>query len=392
MSADALSEAEAGDRTDWIWLLLLAITVAAPTAITLFDDERSALVRATAVVTALALGGWFWALLGPHPGAWCGRRRVLLFWAGAAALAALLAGLHPVYVLVLYGLIPLLFTTLGWAGLPGVVILAALLGWRSGAWSGNLDAALNVLVVAALSLGVAVALDAVEQQSSRRRNALAELTATRAELAETARRAGVLEERERLARDLHDTVAQSLASIVTHVEAAEQAFDQRPQDVRRHLGVVRDAAREGLGEARRAVAALRPDLLGGQPLRAALERRADRWSAASGIVAAVRTTGESMPLHREAETALLRAADEALANVARHARANRVILTLSWLEDAVSLDVDDDGVGFAEVPRPTEASGFGLPGLRERLAAVGGRLEVESTPGEGTTLMAQVPA
>lgn len=392
MSGDALTEAEAGERTGWIWVLLLAVTVAAPTVVTVADDERSTLVRSAAVVLALGLGGWSWLLLGPHPRAWCGRRRVLLFWAGATALATALAGLHPVYVLVLYGMVPLLFATLGWAGLPGVVVLAALLGWRSGAWSDGAEASLNLLVVAALSLGIAVVLDAVEQQSGRRRDALAELTATRAELAETARRAGVLEERERLARDLHDTVAQSLASIVTHVEAAEQAFDARPADARHHLGVVRDAAREGLGEARRAVAALRPDLLQGQPLRAALERRADRWSAATGIVAAVRTTGEPVPLHPEAETALLRAAEEALANVARHARATRVTLTLSWLDDAVSLDVDDDGVGFAHVPAPGEAGGFGLTGLRERLAAVGGHLEVESAPGEGTTVVAQVPA
>jgi signal transduction histidine kinase len=389
---DALAEADAGDSTAWIWLLLLGVTVAAPTVITALDDERSTTVRAAAVVTALALGAWCWAVLGPHPGTWRDRRRVLVFWAGTAALVWVLAGLHPVYLLVLYGLVPLLFATLGWAGLPGVVLLTALLGWRSGTWSDGSEAVLNLAVVTGLSMGIAVVLDAVDRQSSRRRDALAELTATRAELAETARRAGVLEERERLARDLHDTVAQSLASIVTHVEAAEQALDQRPADVRRHLGVVGDAAREGLSEARRAVAALRPDLLDGQPLRAALERRADRWSAATGIVAVVRVTGEPVPLHPEVETALLRAAQEALVNVAKHARATRVTLTLSWLDDVVSLDVDDDGVGFAGVPRPGEQGGFGLAGLRERLAAVGGRLEVESAPGEGTTVVAQVPA
>lgn len=392
MPVDALSEPEAGDRTGWIWVLLLAVTVAAPTAVTAVDDEVSTTVRGTAVLVALGLGGWFWAVLGIRPRAWHEPRRVLLFWAGTAALATVLAGLHPVFVLVLYGLVPLLFATLGWAGLPGVVALAALLGWRSGVWSDGSEAVLNLVVVAGLSLGIAVVLDAVETQSRRRRDALAELTVTRAELADTARRAGVLEERERLARDLHDTVAQSLTSIVAHVEAAQQAFDDRPENTRHHLDVVRDAAREGLAEARRAVAALRPDLLDGQPLRAALERRTDRWSAATGILAAVYVTGAPVPLHPETETTLLRAAEEALANVAKHARATRVTLTLSWLDDTVSLDVDDDGVGFADVPRPREQGGFGLAGLQERLAAVGGRLEVESAPGEGTTVMAQVPA
>ena len=387
-----LAEPEAGEDTGWVWVLLLAVTLAAPTVVAALDDDRTPAARALAAGTALALGGWTWAVLGLRPRGWRDRRRVVLFWVGATALVTVLVGLHPVYVLVLYGLIPLLFATLGWAGLPGVVALTALTGWRSGAWSDGADAVLNLAVVTALSLGIAVVLDAVDRQSSRRRDALAQLTATRTELAETARRAGVLEERERLARDLHDTVAQSLASIVTHVEAAEQAFDARPEDTRHHLAVVRDAAREGLSEARRAVAALRPDLLEGQPLRAALERRADRWSAATGIVAVVEATGEPVPLHPEAETALLRAAEEALANVAKHARAARVTLTLSWLDDAVSLDVDDDGVGFTGVPRAGERGGFGLTGLRERLAAVGGRLEVESAPGEGTTVMAQVPA
>lgn len=392
MPGDALSEPDAGDATAWIWVLLLAVTVAVPTVVTALDDERTSAVRGAAVVTALALGTWFAVVLGHRASRWGDLRRVLLFWVGAAVLVTVLAGLHPVYLLVLYGLVPLLFATLGWAGLPGVLVLTALVGWRSGTWSDGAEALLNLGTVTALSLGIAVVIDAVDRQSSRRRDALAELTATRAELAATARRAGVLEERERLARDLHDTVAQSLASIVTHVEAAEQALDERPEDVRHHLGVVADAAREGLGEARRAVAALRPDLLEGQPLLSALERRADRWSAATGIVAVVRTTGAPLPLHPDVETALLRAAEEALANVAKHARAARVTLTLSWLDDVVSLDVDDDGVGFSDVRRPGEQGGFGLTGLRERLAAVGGRLEVESAPGEGTTVVAQVPA
>lgn len=392
MPGDALTEPEAGEATGWIWVLLLGVTVTAPTAVVVLDGSRPDGVRAAAVATAAGLGAWFAVVLGASPRRWGDRRRVLLFWAGTTVLVTVLAGLAQVYALVLYGLVPLLFATLGWAGLPGALALAALLGWRSGTWSDGAEASLNLLVVAGLSLGIALVIDAVDQQSSRRRDALAQLTATRAELAETARRAGVLEERERLARDLHDTVAQSLASIVTHVEAAEQALDARPEDVRRHLAVVRGAARDGLGEARRAVAALRPDLLEGQPLSAALQRRADRWSAATGIVAVVRTTGEPLPLHPDAETALLRAAEEALANVAKHARATRVTLTLSWLEDAVSVDVDDDGVGFAAVPRPGVQGGFGLTGLRERLTAVGGRLEVESAPGEGTTVMAQVPA
>lgn len=391
MLRDALTEPEAGDSAGWIWVLLFGATLAAPTVVTVLDADLTGRVWLTALGTALLLAAWFLVVLGRRTSDWTDRRRVLLFWAGATVLVAVLAGLSPVYVLVLYGLVPLLFGTLGWAGLAGVVVLAALLGWRAQVWEDGAAAALNLLTVVGLSLGIAVVLDAVEQQSRRRRDALAELTATRAELAETARRSGVLEERERIARDLHDTVAQSLASVVTHLEAAEQALETRPQDARAHVDTARDAARDGLADARRAVAALRPDLLEGQTLQQALERRTDRWSAATGVVAVLETTGDPVPLHPDTETALLRAAEEALANAAKHASATRVTLTLSWLGDAVALDVDADGVGFAHVPPPRSDGGFGLLCLRERLSAVGGRMEVEIAPGEVTTVMAQVP-
>ena len=102
--------------------------------------------------------------------------------------------------------------------------------------------------------------------------------------------------------------------------------------------------------------------------------------------AAFTTTGTPRTVHPEVEVTLLRAAQEALANVARHAGATRVGLTLSYMEDLVTLDVRDDGVGF----EPTRA-GFGLTGMRQRVHGVGGRLAVESAPGEGTAISASVP-
>ena len=202
----------------------------------------------------------------------------------------------------------------------------------------------------------------------------------------------MLAERERLAREIHDTLAQALTSVVTQLEAAESRLADSPEQARRHLDLARRAAREGLGEVRRSVSALRPDLLEGHTLAEALERLATRWSAATGVLATVRTSGEVVPLHPDTETALLRTAQEALANTARHARATRATVTLSYLGDVVTLDVDDDGVGFRGVPRPRADGGFGLAGLRERLVAVGGRLEVETVPGQGTTVVAQVPS
>ncbi len=230
-----------------------------------------------------------------------------------------------------------------------------------------------------------------ESRERRFGTTLEALAATRAELAATARHAGVLEERQRLAREIHDTVAHSLTSVVTQLEAADQAIDERPGDARRHLDIARRSARDGLTDIRRSVRELRPDLLEGASFGEALERACRRWSTETGILARLRTTGTAIPLHPDTETALLRTVQEALVNTAKHASATRVTVTLSYLGDAVSLDIDDDGVGFAGAPRPRADGGFGLAGMRERVAAVGGELHIESAPGSGTTIAASVP-
>jgi signal transduction histidine kinase len=120
---------------------------------------------------------------------------------------------------------------------------------------------------------------------------------------------------------------------------------------------------------------------------------ARQWSAIHGITAEVRVTGEPVPLHPEIETALLRTAQEALANVARHAHATRAGVTLSYMGDVVTLDVRDDGVGFAvDTPTPGESGGFGLTAMRQRVSRVAGTLAIESEPGGGTAVSARVPA
>ena len=195
----------------------------------------------------------------------------------------------------------------------------------------------------------------------------------------------VLEERQRLAREIHDTLAQDFTSIVTHLEAAESALDTDPEVARTHLDRARRAAREGLTEARRLVWALRPDILTGTDLPGALKRVAHRWSEETGVTAHVTVTGTPRPLPADADVVLLRAAQEALHNVRKHARASRVDVTLTYLDDRVILDVQDDGVGFD----PTHldvAPGLGLRGMRERVEARGGHLIIESAPGEGTTV------
>jgi signal transduction histidine kinase len=195
-----------------------------------------------------------------------------------------------------------------------------------------------------------------------------------------------------MAREIHDTIAQGLIGIVTQLEAADHAHD-RPADRDRHLDNAERLARESLAEARRSVQASMPAALESGTLPDALADVAREWSEMNGIPADVTVTGDVIALHPEIEVALLRTAQEALANVARHAGASRTGLTLSFMGDVVTLDVRDDGVGFS-VPEPDAGggTGFGLTAMRQRIARVAGSLAIESEPGVGTALSARVPA
>jgi len=244
-----------------------------------------------------------------------------------------------------------------------------------------------------------------EQQVVQHKQSLTELSAVNRRLEATiaenevlhrqliaqAREAGVRDERGRMAREIHDTLAQGLTGIVTQLQAAEQAASRSPDGSlgwRRHVDAATRLARESLVEARRSVDALRPEPLDGCRLSEAVAGVAERWSALNGIPAQVTTTGAARPIEPEAEFALLRAAQEALANVARHARASRVGLTISYMESEVALDVRDDGIGFdPAVPD----RGFGLVAMRQRIADLSGTLQVESEPGGGTAISACVP-
>ncbi|ACQ81784.1 histidine kinase [Beutenbergia cavernae DSM 12333] len=238
------------------------------------------------------------------------------------------------------------------------------------------------------------ALAEVHEANARLEAALEENAGLHAQLLVQAREAGVLDERQRMAREIHDTLAQGLAGILTQLQAAEQAAHE-PEAWGRHVTNATDLARESLAEARRTVHAVEPEALADARLPEAIGDVARRWSEVNDVRADLTTTGDPRPMHVDVEVTLLRAAQEALANVAKHARASRVGLTLSYMEDLVTLDVRDDGVGFE--PDATRGQGhadggFGLAGMRQRVQRLAGRLDVESEPGGGTAISASVPA
>ena len=241
------------------------------------------------------------------------------------------------------------------------------------------------------------------ETNKRLEDMIAENTGLQAQLLTQAREAGVLEERQRMAREIHDTLAQGLTGIITQLEAAER--NGREAERERRLGNAKQLARDSLADARRSVQALRPQALEDARLPEALAEETARWSATSGVSAEVTTTGEPRPLHPEVEVTLLRVAQEALANVAKHAGASHAGVTLSYMGDVVTLDVRDDGSGFtmngtSGCPASkvlTGASderkgGFGLTAMRQRVTRLAGQLEIESEPGGGTAVSASVPA
>ena len=215
-------------------------------------------------------------------------------------------------------------------------------------------------------------------------------------LIEQAQEAGVSSERQRLARDIHDTLAQAFTTIVMKLEAAEARMPSDLNAVQRYLDQARNIARESLVEARRYMWALKPEVLDRSSLPEALVRLAERWSQESGVVASVTVSGTPHSLPPETKVTLLRVAQEALTNCRKHARARQVSMTVSYMNNLVTLNVQDDGMGFDPArlrphSREQDDSGFGLTGMRERVEQLRGALMVESTPGEGCTLMAAVP-
>ncbi|MEU2729195.1 sensor histidine kinase [Streptomyces griseoviridis] len=255
-----------------------------------------------------------------------------------------------------------------------------------------------VVIGPALGAAVAVAVvrgyQALYRESEQRRRLIEELTATRADLAAAQHTAGVLAERDRLAREIHDTLAQGLSSIQLLLRAAERALPQAPRSAAGYVDQARQAAVDNLAEARRFVAALVPPTLEGTTLADALDRLCATTSARHRLTARFHLTGDPAPLATAHEVALLRIAQSALANTVHHAGATTADVTLTHLGDHVALDVVDDGRGFdpARLPAPDPGSGgFGLAAMRARADALGGTLTIESAPGHGTALAVRLP-
>jgi len=221
-------------------------------------------------------------------------------------------------------------------------------------------------------------------QSRERAAIIDQLEATRAELAAAQHEAGRMAERQRLAADIHDTLAQGLTSILMLIQAAQANLDGSHPHAARHLELAARTARENLAEARALVADLAPAQLDGGTLPDALRR----LSQAPGVNASFGLSGTPRPQPMVTEVVLLRVCQEALANVRKHACAQSATVRLGYDPGAIRLEVSDDGAGFDP---DCVSGGYGLRGMRTRVAEVGGTLTVRSSPGAGTQVSAMVP-
>ncbi|MDF8266429.1 sensor histidine kinase [Luteipulveratus flavus] len=351
------------------------------------------------VLACAAIALWYAAGLVAAPGARPLVGRVWLLglvalWGVAVLLSAELSWVaFALFFLVLH-LLPRVPALLVVAAITVVVIAVQLADGDGGSAAARV---IGPSFGALVAIGVAWVYSRLREESEERRRLVHELTVARDdllstydELAVAQRQAGVLAERSRLARDIHDTLAQGFSSIVLLSRAGLAGDAVR---LRGLIEQIERTAATGLADARTVVQALTPDELEEAPLPAALGRLLDRLHEQTGIRTDLVVDGEPRALPTAVEVALLRIAQGALANVRQHAAADRVTLTITYQDDATQLDVVDDGRGFdpSDTPIRSNGSGFGLRAMRERLTGLSGTLAVESTPGDGTAVAASVP-
>lgn len=226
------------------------------------------------------------------------------------------------------------------------------------------------------------------RQSISRHELLENLKQTQAELAQAKHREGILEERRRLAGELHDTIAQSFTSVVIHLEAAEASSSANASSWPKHIQAAKQAARKGLSQTRDRVWALRTDLDQDLPLDAALRRVCDHWEEEKNIRCQFLVTGKPRNLPPDLKDLVVRCVKECLLNVYKHAQASLVVVTVSYMVSELAVDVVDDGNGMA---LHKESTGYGLVAMRNEIHNHRGELSLESQIGEGVVVAISLP-
>ena len=277
-------------------------------------------------------------------------------------------------------------------GPVAVVISTAVAIWGLGMYNGwSLGGIVGPLIGAGVALLIGLGYQALSREAVQREQLMRTLIATQGQLAATEHESGVLAERARLAREIHDTVAQGLSSIQMLLHAAERADPNRAGV--EHIQLARETAASNLADARRFIQELTPPDLDDRGLGGALRRlAADQWKA-QGLNVTVNVSDQrALPMHLQ--TALLRIAQGAIANVIQHAHTTTATITLDADGPLLRFSIADDGSGFDHEHSADDTAGrsdsFGLVATRERAEQLGGRLLVSSAPGQGTTVTVEL--
>lgn len=372
-----------------VWSATLIFTVSAPI---------SAPVRATACALFFLLAPWY---------VWFGRRELmrdpdsrgaLVYIYVAIGLFILPAMLVGEMRSAAFALVPQCFMLLSMSrALWAVVVLNVVpeIGWAL-IWHPDGEAiffnALSCVVSLAFSAVLGSWIIRIIAQSAERADLIAELEASREEVSRLSAERGALAERERMSREIHDTLAQGFTSLLMLVQAVDSELERDLPGARRHLDLMADTARQNLAEARALVAGGAPADLNGNSLPDALRRLAARHGpgpAEVSVDVTVEVTGQARPLAPALEVVALRTCQEALSNTARHAGSGaRAAISLAYSDAELWVRIRDTGCGF-DVSAPSR--GYGLSGLRARAAEVGGSAEVRSDPGDGTLVAVHLP-
>ncbi|MGW7069687.1 sensor histidine kinase [Streptomyces sp. NPDC054855] len=377
-------------RTFRLWDAYFAVVWAATLVFVLGTAEPGWPVRLTTAGFLLLLAPWY---------VWFGRcvlteegadeRRALTYIAGTTVLFLVPGVLVGQTRLMTFALIPMCFICLRMRrALVAVTVIniAPVAGWAL-LWRPSSQDIFYNSVFAVVTLVFSVAMGSwtvrIIEQSVERAGLIAELEASREEVVRLSAERGALTERERMSREIHDTLAQGFTSLLVLVQAVEAELERDVPAARRHLGLMEATARQNLAEARALVTGRAPADLDGGSLPDALRRLAERHEAE------VVVAGDVRPLPPGLEVVALRSCQEALTNVRRHAGPDAsASVALAYAPGSLTLAVRDTGCGFDPgVPR----QGYGLPGLRERAAEVSGTAEVTSGPGDGTTVTVRLP-
>lgn len=381
------------------FLILFAVLGGAVIAGVFFDSGLTNEQRLVVAGTVIAMGLWFWLY-----GQWhqiTSDTHAIVYLLGNVVGITVCIRIWETSSLLLFGIYWFGFAYLytRYAIIYAFVLTIAT-QWAFGSLGSNLGFNLETLVAAGLlilllgfSALMAQYIEAFHLEAERNKALVAELERAQQSLIEREREAGIEQERRRMAGEIHDTIAQHFASIITNLRAASEMKGKDSAITQKHLDHAFLAAQQGIVDSRAMLSTMQPDVLLGRSLADVLKSMVDDWSEYASVSAVFRTEGEKAHITRSQESLLVRGLQEALRNIGKHAQASEVQVSLSWLEDEVLLDISDNGIGFEPAAVNSGADGYhmGLMTMESRVQSAGGTFALESAPGDGTSLAISFP-